>query len=125
MDRVIHFEISVENPDGVTGFYEDVFGWKVQKWEGPEDYWLASTGEEGSAGINGAFMRPPDGTPKVVVTVQVEDIDATTEKVKAQGGTVAMEKMEVPGVGWAAYVTDPQGTVVGLMQPDENPGGAV
>ena len=122
MDRVVHFEISAKDPDGLTGFYEDVFGWRVQKWAGPEDYWLASTGEEGTPGIDGAFMRPADGTPKVVVTVEVEDIDATMEKVKAGGGTVAMEKMPVPMVGWVGYVTDPQGTVVGLMQPDENAG---
>ena len=122
MDRVVHFEISAEDPDGLTGFYEDVFGWKVQKWDGPQDYWLTSTGEEGTPGIDGAFMRPADGTPKVVITVEVEDIDATMAKVKAGGGQVAMEKMAVPTVGWVAYVTDPQGTVVGLMQPDESVG---
>jgi predicted enzyme related to lactoylglutathione lyase len=65
-------------------------------------------------------MRPPDGEAKVVITVQVEDLDATVERAKAEGGAVAMAKIPVPTMGWVAYVTDPQGTVMGLMQPDEN-----
>ena len=122
MDRVVHFAISAEDPEELTGLYENVFGWNVQKWDGPEEYWTASTGVEGTPGIDGAFMRPPDGAPKVVITVEVEDLDATVEKAKAAGGAVAMEKIPAPTVGWVAYVTDPQGTVMGLMQPDENVG---
>jgi hypothetical protein len=79
---------------------------------------------EDTPGIDGAFMLPPDGAAKVVITVQVEDLGATVEKAKAEGGAVAMAmamaKIPVPTVGWVAYVTDPQGTVMGLMQPDEN-----
>jgi uncharacterized protein len=122
MDRVVHFEISAKDPGALTGFYENVFGWSVNKWDGPEDYWLATTGEEGSPGIDGALMHPPDGTPRVVVTVEVADLDATIAKVKANGGRVAMEKMAVPMIGWAAYLVDPQGTMIGLMQPDEKAG---
>ncbi|MDP6350327.1 MAG: VOC family protein [Chloroflexota bacterium] len=122
MDRVVHFEISAAEPEALVGFYENVFGWKVNKWDGPEDYWLASTGEEGTPGIDGAFMRPADGTPRTVVTVEVEDLDSTVAKAKENGGRVAMEKMAVPMIGWAAYLVDPQGTVVGLMQPDEKAG---
>lgn len=122
MDRVVHFEMSAKDPEALVSFYESVFGWKVNKWDGPEDYWLATTGEDGTPGINGAFMYPADGTPRTVVTVEVEDLDATIARAKAGGGRVAMEKMAVPMVGWAAYVVDPQGTVVGLMQPDEKAG---
>ena len=122
MDRVVHFEISAAEPEALVGFYENVFGWKVNKWDGPEDYWLASTGEEGTPGIDGAFMRPADGTPRTVVTVEVEDLDSTVAKAKENGGRGAMEKMAVPMIGWAAYLVDPQGTVVGLMQPDEKAG---
>ena len=56
MNKVIHFELSVEDPGRTTKFYSDVFGWKAFKWEGPMDYWLVSTGPENEAGIDGAFM---------------------------------------------------------------------
>ena len=36
-------------------FYQTLFGWKFQKWDGPMPYWLISTGE-GEPGINGGLM---------------------------------------------------------------------
>jgi predicted enzyme related to lactoylglutathione lyase len=35
MPRVQHFEISANDPEKVAAFFENVFGWKVTKWEGP------------------------------------------------------------------------------------------
>jgi hypothetical protein len=32
-------------------------GWKIQKGEGPVDYWLISTGEDSEPGINGALQE--------------------------------------------------------------------
>jgi predicted enzyme related to lactoylglutathione lyase len=33
-------------------------------------------------------------------------------------------KMPVPGVGWSAYILDPEGNTIGLFQADTNaPGG--
>ena len=46
MSRVVHFEIPADDPVRAAKFYEDVFGWKIEKWEGPFDYWLVTTGEE-------------------------------------------------------------------------------
>src|SRR4051812_15755751 len=35
MPRVIHFEISADEPERAARFYADVFGWEVTKWDGP------------------------------------------------------------------------------------------
>ena len=43
MLRVIHFEIPVDDPERAVNFYKKVFEWKIDKWEGPEDYWLVNT----------------------------------------------------------------------------------
>jgi predicted enzyme related to lactoylglutathione lyase len=40
--------------------------------------------------------------------------------VVANGGAVAVPKMAIPGVGWLAYCTDPEGNIFGLMQDDPN-----
>lgn len=34
----IHFDIPADNPEKMAKFYQDVFGWKINKWEGPMDY---------------------------------------------------------------------------------------
>lgn len=57
MTRVIHFEIASDNPERAAKFYKEVFDWKIEKWEGPVDYWLVTTGKENEPGINGAIME--------------------------------------------------------------------
>jgi hypothetical protein len=34
------------------------------------------------------------------------------------GAEIALPKMPIPGVGWLGYIKDPDGNVLGLMQPD-------
>jgi predicted enzyme related to lactoylglutathione lyase len=57
MPRVVHFEIHAEKPEKAVEFYSKVFGWKIQKWDGPVDYWLVSTGSADERGIDGGIMR--------------------------------------------------------------------
>ena len=51
MSRVIHFEIPAGDPERAANFYRKVFGWKIEKWPGPMEYWMASTGAEGTPGM--------------------------------------------------------------------------
>ena len=52
-------------------------------------------------------------------TVDVDDVDAFVAKAEAEGGSVALPKMAIPGVGWLAYVKDNDGNILGLMQADQ------
>lgn len=118
MSRVVHFEFAVDNPERAGAFYQEVFDWKVQKWDGPQDYWMLSTGE--GRGIDGALMRRSEQTPNVVNTVDVASVDDTVAKVEASGGKVAVPKMAVPGIGYLAYCHDTEGNMFGIMQSDAN-----
>lgn len=44
MFRVVHFEINAAHPDPAIRFYTEVFGWKIQKWEGPAGIPAGHTG---------------------------------------------------------------------------------
>jgi predicted enzyme related to lactoylglutathione lyase len=118
MPRVVHFEISANDPEKVIAFYKKVFG----KWEGPMEYWLITTGEDSEPGINGAFFRPRETFSGTVNTIEVADLDAAMEKVKANGGLVVVEKMAIPGVGYQAYCKDVEGTLFGIHQTDPQAG---
>lgn len=118
MSRIVHFEFAVDDPDRAIAFYENVLGWKTQKWDGPVDYWLLMTGEEGTPGIHGALMRREDNWPSVINTADVADLEATVAAVEANGGTRVTPRTAVPGVGYMSYVTDPEGNMLGLMQSD-------
>lgn len=121
MPRVIHFEITADDPDRATTFYRDVFGWDVQKWEGPQDYWMLTTGAAQQPGIDGAIMRRADSpfTAPVINTIDVSSVDEFVAKVEAAGGTIVAPKMEVPGIGHMAYCRDTEGNTFGIMQLDQ------
>jgi predicted enzyme related to lactoylglutathione lyase len=118
MPRVVHFEISADNPDRAVAFYKDVFGWDFQKWEGPTDYWLVRTGPDGQPGINGGLFVRKGPMTGHVNSIDVPSIDEFLAKVTAHGGEIAVPKMPIPGVGWLAYAKDTEGSIFGLHQPD-------
>jgi uncharacterized protein len=125
MSRVVHFEIHASNPERAVQFYAAVFGWEIKKWDGPADYWLITTGDPKTMGINGGLLlrRGPAPTDMQAVnafvcTIGVASVDAALDSVIANGGTLALAKMPVPNIGWLAYVKDTEGNIFGLMQPD-------
>jgi len=117
MNRPIHFEIPTENPERAINFYRTVFGWKFQKWDGPIEYWLITTGE-GAPGIDGGLMPRRDPAQPCVNTIDVPDLDAATQTIEQAGGICIVPKMPVPGVGWLAYFKDTEGHIFGAMQAD-------
>ncbi len=119
MSRVVHFEIPADDPKRAIKFYEKVFDWQFEKWDGPVEYWLIMTGEEDKPGIDGGLARRENPTTNVENTIDVKDLDASLAIVKNHGGEVIRPKMAVPGVGWMAYIKDTEGNVFGLMQSDE------
>jgi predicted enzyme related to lactoylglutathione lyase len=126
MGRPVHFEIHATDPEASRDFYEQVFGWAFQKW-GDQPYWMIFTGEDGAPGINGGLVPRQGGAPATgapvngfVVTVDVDDLDATLEAALKIGGEIRLPRMPVPGVGWLAYLADPDGNLFGVMQADES-----
>jgi len=122
MSRVIHFEISADQPERAVKFYSNVFDWKIVKWDGPMDYWLVTTGEESEPGIDGAIQARQAPEFTTVNTVGVDSIDDITVKVTAGGGKVLEPKMPIPGVGYFALCQDTEGNHFGLMQSDPSVG---
>ncbi len=118
MPRVVHFEITAEDPDRAAGFYSQVFGWEFAKWEGPMEYWLVTTGPEDLPGINGGLIRREERGPGTVNTIDVPSVDEFTSKIEQHGGKVVAPKMAIPGIGWFASCEDSEGNAFGLMQND-------
>lgn len=118
MPRVIHFEINSDEPERAVKFYSDVFGWNIQKWAGPADYWLASTGEKSEPGIDGAITRRMNPAAGTVNTISVPSLEEFMARVAGNGGKVITPRMVVTGVGYFAYCQDTEGNIFGIMQED-------
>jgi predicted enzyme related to lactoylglutathione lyase len=105
-------------------FYEQVFGWGFKRW-GDNPYWVVLTGEDGTPGINGGLLPRQGDAPELgaavnafVVTVEVGDLDATVEKALKLGGELRLPKMHMEGIGWVAYLADPEGNLLGALEPE-------
>ncbi len=122
MPRVVHFEIPSDQPERAVRFYADVFGWQANKWDGPQEYWLLTTGKQGEPGIDGGLLRKKAPDQPVVNTVDVPNVDDYTARVTKAGGTIVVPKMPIPGVGWLVYFKDLDGNIVGMMRSDATAG---
>ena len=130
MDPVVHFEMPYDERERVVRFYREAFEWDLQ-FLGADmgNYVLAKTAErdgppEGKRGaINGGFFpRQPDMPgqhPSVVIAVQ--DVAASSRKVKEAGGEVLGEPMEIPGVGLYVAFFDTERNRLSMLQPKMAP----
>lgn len=127
MNPVVHFEMPYQDKNRMADFYRRAFDWKPQML-GPEmgEYVVVTTGETDANGrpknpgtINGGFFKKPaDPTgqhPSVVIAVT--DIQEALKKVRAAGGKVLGEPMEIPGVGLYAGFLDTEGNRASMLQP--------
>lgn len=138
MNRVVHFEIHATDLDTSQEFYENLFGWKFEKM-GEEfgGYRVIVTGENKLGepmtpemmGINGGMTlrkgpAPMDSAPvsAFVNVIGVEDADAVMAKAVELGGSIALEAMNVPGVGRLGYCKDPDNNIFGVIKPSMPPG---
>lgn len=124
MSRVVHFEIAADDPIRAIRFYETVFEWRIEKWEGPMDYWLIYTGPSNEPGIDGAIMKrekPVEGEGMISYqcTIGVSDADFYAGRVTEAGGSLTMPRQEIPGVGVVYNCKDTEGNVFGIIQEIE------
>ena len=121
--RVVHFEIPYDDGDRARSFYKAAFDWEIVQMPDMGGYTLVMTGPSGEQGpteagfINGGMLgRDMSATRHPVVVVDVPSIDATLERIPELGGSVVAGKVPVGEMGFAAYVSDPEGNVVGLWE---------
>ena len=127
---IVHFEIYADEPESLARFYGNLFDWKIEKVEAGAgaDYRMVrtlDTDEKGRSvgpvgGINGGMVKRPDGfAGRTVNYVNVESVDGALERAQKLGATVSRGRSAVPGKGWFAILSDPQGNPFALWQPDE------
>lgn len=127
MNRVVHFEIQVDEPERAMKFYSDVFGWTYQDWGAVtgSPYWgiLTAPMDSKELGINGGLIKrpcpapkPEQGTNAFVCTIQVDDYDTYEKKILEAGGKVAMPKFLIGDMAWQGYYIDTEGNTFGLHQ---------
>ncbi len=121
----MYFEIQADDPNRAIGFYSYVFGWTFTEDKGPAmEYWRIEAGTDDGGMLRRPAKAPPKeyGTNAFICSIEVEDFDATADKIVKSGGTIDEAKFPVPGQGWQGYFFDTEGNNFGIFQMDERAG---
>jgi uncharacterized protein len=109
-------EIPTADLTASTGFYESVFGWKIQRPPGHEQYPMFNdTSGKVGGGFTTSFKPMPEAG--MLVYVSVDSIEAILPAIATHGGqTVKPKTLIDPNVGWWASFRDPAGNILGLYE---------
>ena len=125
MDKVLHFEITVDDEARAKEFYSSIFDWELNSADmgGGMAYTTITTvpiddqrrpTEPGA--INGGFTSRGKETPSPVITIGVDSIDDSLKKIEAGGGSTVTPRTPIPGMGAFAYFKDSEGNTMGLFE---------
>ena len=119
-DPVVHFEIMGKDPAALQSFYRQAFDWEVAPAMGAEagNYAMVSgAGKRGIGGGIGGGMPGYDG--HVTFYIAVDSLEDALAKIEALGGKTKMAPDQIPGGPRIAQFTDPDGHMVGLVEPGD------
>jgi len=119
---IVHFEIPADDVERLRRFYAELFGWKIERWSGPADYYTVTTvpvnekGEPVRPGVNGGMMKRQNPQHRPVNYILVESVDEYSKRIEALGGKIVVPKAQVPGICWWALAVDPEGNQFAIME---------
>ncbi|MFD3545347.1 VOC family protein [Streptomyces sp. NPDC058655] len=126
-NTLVWAELHVPDPVADIGFYAGLFGWRHAEMQAPGmTYRVLSIAdgdqEDGSFGGVAPLSEGGAEEARWVPYFNVPDVDATTDLVDRNGGSVLMPGADVPEVGRIAWAADPAGAVFALLKPNPRQG---
>jgi hypothetical protein len=111
-------ELATTDPDGALAFYQRLFGWEKKEVHDMGHMGLYTEYGLPDRPLGGIYSKPPDmpGPPAWLYYVHTANLDAGVSRVKANGGTVVLEPIEVPGGDRVAVFTDQQGAFFAMHE---------
>jgi uncharacterized protein len=132
---VVYVEVQADDLSRAAAFYREIFGWVIEpaQQDLPVEYWRMHSADgpevpDRHRFAGGLLKRPAEppapgqGTNAFVCSFEVDDFDATADRIAAQGGQVALPKFAVPGRCWQGYFLDTEGNTFGIFEVDERAG---
>jgi hypothetical protein len=111
-------ELNSPDADASAAFYAAAMGWDASAPGPVEETGGYRMFEQSGQNVAGLMPHMQEGQPTAWVTyVSVADADETAAKVKAAGGSVLVDPMDVMDIGRMALFADPSGAAFGIWQP--------
>ncbi|HEX8099467.1 MAG TPA: VOC family protein [Actinomycetota bacterium] len=112
----IWIDLSSAAPGEAKSFYGRLFGWEVEEL-GPEAGGYAFFNLNGQMVAGVGPTQSPEQPSAWLPYIATDDVEATLEAVKENGGDVTFGAMDVMETGRMGILRDPGGAVLGLWQP--------
>ena len=133
MPTIVHFEIPANDIERAKKFYNDLFGWKIEKWPGtdnsqltsaagqPMEYWMVTTTDDkGNKALGGGMMKRQMPEQQVTNYINVKSVDEYSSRVEKLGGKVVAPKTAVPGMGYFAICLDTENNSFSIWESNES-----
>ena len=113
-------ELYTRDTQAAASFYGGLFGWTSKTVPSPDgsNYTLYQLDGVEAAGMLDIREEWGPMPPHWAVYFEVADLDDTRARAGELGGGELMPPMQVEGVGRFAFMQDPHGAVVALIQPE-------
>ena len=116
--RVVHLELHTYDLCGASAFYGQLLGWRTERIEVRLGAYhaLALGGP-----LDGGIVECGATRATWLPYVEVEEIEAITERGRRLGASVLLEPREGPA-GWRSVLATSEGGEIALWQPRQRPG---
>jgi predicted enzyme related to lactoylglutathione lyase len=109
-------DLATTDPQGAQRFYAELFGWEFALVTAePFRYWTVSNGGSSNGGMMALGPGMENDPPHWRAYFGVDDVDASLQTARANGGQVVVGPITVPAGRFAA-ATDPQGALFCLVE---------
>jgi predicted enzyme related to lactoylglutathione lyase len=117
--RFAWYELATTDVKAAKTFYTKVMGWGALDASVPGRAYTLFTA--GNALVSGLMDLPEDarkmgGNPSWLGYVEVNDVDASADRIKRLGGAVHVPPMDVPNISRFSIFTDPQTARLALFK---------
>ena len=104
--------VEAQNPAAAKRFYQDVLGLELLM----DLDWIATYGSRQKMNIQISFMSQGGSrTPTPDLSIEVDDVDAVFERMRASGFTIEYGPVDEPWGVRRFYVRDPFGKLVNVL----------
>jgi predicted enzyme related to lactoylglutathione lyase len=111
MSSIVHFEIPADDIQRAKAFYSNLFGWKIEDYQGMDYAMIDVMGAPG-----GGLMKRMHPEQQITNYIGVPSVDEYAAKVEKLGGKIIVPKKAVPGMGYFIICMDTENNAFGIWE---------
>ena len=120
MPTTVHFNIPVKDVNRAKKFYNELFGWEIERVLGLMEYYNITTyDDKGNTSFGDGMGESQEQDDQITNYIDVPLIDEYVTKVQQLGGKIIMPKTIIPGFGNLAVCLDSENNKFGFWETDE------